>query len=548
MNNKLLKYIPFIFFSVYFLLGIFIYKDFGIGIEEHFQRKNGFFWLIHFFEFFDFTTFKDLAKTKYEAILNEYPNLPETNYFNFYGIFFDLPLAFAETVFTINDSKTYFELRHLSIFIIFFISSITFYKILKERFIYNYIIYIGLLFYVGSPRVFGDSFHNNKDILFLSLLTLSIYFLLKYFKKIKNKHLILFCLFSAFATSTRIMGIYLPILLIFFIFIEYLTNKINISFFIKQSFKIIFFYLIFLYLHYPYMWELNILELSSWFKKFFYWMNIKILFNGEYYTIKYLPRSYLPLWIIISTPFIILLFSFLGFTLLLQRSFLRLINIKKDKIVNSDFWLTDNEKFDFFIFLSFLSFFIYAVLLNVAMLSGWRHFYFLHIFLVYFSTISINYLHNYFRKKIDNKYFYFLSPLILVFLIYENSKFHPYQSLYFNNFLNKKSIEKFQVDTPSLSRSHALNFILSQEKGKQKIYVGNASWTPFRNGKDILTDDKKERFIFVGQEFDEADYIYTNYIYKNDEKYNKNYKIPSEFKKIKEFFIEDVNVFSVYKR
>ena len=54
MNNKLLKYIPFIFFSVYFLLGIFIYKDFGIGIEEHFQRKNGFFWLIHFFEFFDF--------------------------------------------------------------------------------------------------------------------------------------------------------------------------------------------------------------------------------------------------------------------------------------------------------------------------------------------------------------------------------------------------------------------------------------------------------------------------------------------------------------
>ena len=60
----------------------------------------------------------------------EYPLLPDTNYFNFYGIIFDLPLAFIEILFSIED-KIYFHLRHLSIFL-FFLSSISFYLILKK--------------------------------------------------------------------------------------------------------------------------------------------------------------------------------------------------------------------------------------------------------------------------------------------------------------------------------------------------------------------------------------------------------------------------------
>ena len=120
--------------------------------------------------------------------------------------------------------------------------------------------------------------------------------------------------------------------------------------------------------------------------------------------------------------------------------------------------------------------------------------------------------------------------------------------MYFNGYLSKKKIEKFQVDAPSLSRSHALNFIFLKEKKKDLIYVANSSWTPLKNGKDILPSEHKKRFIFVGQDFKRADYIYTNYIYKSDEKYNKNYKIPKEFKKIEEYFVGKVKVFSIYKR
>ena len=165
---------------------------------------------------FDFL--KTIADFKYKEILQNNPELPDPNLFNFYGIIFDFPLALIETLLKLDDSKSYFELRHFSIFLIFFVSSIYFYKILKERFNNNLIIFLGLFLYIFTPRIFGDSFHNNKDILFLSILTISIGYLFKLFKKDNLKNLTLFCFFAALATSSRIMGIYLPIIFIYFIF------------------------------------------------------------------------------------------------------------------------------------------------------------------------------------------------------------------------------------------------------------------------------------------------------------------------------------------
>ena len=287
------KLFLYLFLIIYFLIGLFIYKDFGIGIEEHFQRQNGFYWLNKLISYTNYDDFKYLVNSKYQQILLADPDLPDPEFFNFYGIIFDLPLAFIETFFDLKSSKFYFEIRHLFIFLIFFISSIYFLKILKNRFDNNSVIFLGLFFYIFSPRIFGDSFYNNKDILFLSILTISISYLFELFEKRNNKNLILFCFFAALATSTRIMGVFLPLMLFVFYFLEYLINKFSTRIFLLQSFKLFLLYIFFLYLHFPYIWELNIFNISGWFLNFFFWMDIKVLFNGDYYSIKYLPRSYL---------------------------------------------------------------------------------------------------------------------------------------------------------------------------------------------------------------------------------------------------------------
>ena len=68
------------------------------------------------------------------------------------------------------------------------------------------------------------------------------------------------------------------------------------------------------------------------------------------------------------------------------------------------------------------------------------------------------------------------------------------------------------------------------------------------NGKDMLSITNQKKLVFVGQEYAQADYIYTNFIYKSDEKYNKNYNIPANFTKIKDFKINNILIYRIYKK
>ena len=242
MKKKIL--IP-TFFLIYLFIGLFIYNDYGIGIEEHFQRQNGFYWTVKIFSYLGVDSIKIHSLDIYQSIRSYDPNLPDSNFFNYYGITFDTTLAFVETVLKMNDSKLYFELRHLTSFIIFFISSVFFYKILKNRFKNDIVTYLGTSFYILNPRIFGDSFHNNKDVFFLSILTIALFYLFKLLEKNNTKNIILFCLFAAIATSSRIMGIYLPLLFIFFLFLDYLSQKIFFGNFLKKTLIILSFYIFF---------------------------------------------------------------------------------------------------------------------------------------------------------------------------------------------------------------------------------------------------------------------------------------------------------------
>ena len=151
---------------------------------------------------------------KYQEIIAT-NQLPDINFFNFYGILFDVPTALIEILFGINESlfrnETFFS------FIIYFISSIFFYKILKNRFGF-FIGLIGLLIYILSPESLVIVFIIIKMYFFFSLFTISIYFCLETIQKNSYKNLILFSLFAAFATSSRIVGIFLPFSIIIFYF------------------------------------------------------------------------------------------------------------------------------------------------------------------------------------------------------------------------------------------------------------------------------------------------------------------------------------------
>ena len=111
INKKTSKKITFLLFFTLFLTGLFTFKDYGIAIDEEFHRSSGFYWLNYILNFTSFDDFKNLVSIKINQIHGFTLPLPET--YPYYGVVFDLPIAFLEVLFQINDPKNYFYFKHL---------------------------------------------------------------------------------------------------------------------------------------------------------------------------------------------------------------------------------------------------------------------------------------------------------------------------------------------------------------------------------------------------------------------------------------------------
>ena len=540
-NKKFTAIFTYLFFAIFLTVGVYTFRDYGISIDEEFHRLSGFYWLDYALSFTDLENLKEAVKIK----LNDRGfTVPDPKHHPFYGVIFDIPMALIEVLFNINQSREYFFLRHFANFSIFFIGAIYFFKILKNRFFNIYVPILGTLFFVLSPRIYGHSYFNNKDLIFLSLATIAVYYCFIAIDKINYKNLLIFSLFSALATASRLLGLFLPVSFLILFLMEIPRNKLkNLNFIIF----FIFFYFLFLFIFWPVLWENTLISFGSALKYFSQApLGIKTFFNGNYVDVRHLPINYSLFWIIISTPIIYLIFFTHGYAFKFKRVLKRFFSIEQNSSQH-DLWRGKNEKKDFFIFFNLTGFMFYLFFSGVLLYTGWRQSFFLNIFIIYFSTYSV-----YLLFKINKKKLNYLSALIIISLfinLYQMIIYHPYQNTYFN-FIGKNFYKnKFEADYWGLSAFKALNQILEKEKNNNNIIkIGVAAWYPVERSAALLKEKDQKRFNFVGQDYDSADYIFTNFISEVDKKYNNKYKIPNNFKKIFGFQLQSYDIYEIYKK
>tara|TARA_X000001036_G_scaffold79179_2_gene70845 strand:- start:1820 stop:3448 length:1629 start_codon:yes stop_codon:yes gene_type:complete len=533
------KYFVLLFFITYFIIGFVIVDDFGVSIDEEFQRFSGFYWLCYVLDFLPFDQFKSEALSKLNNIGGL--SLPDPRNYPFYGVVFDLPLAFIETLLGVSDSKQYFILRHQATFLIFFISSIFFFKLLKLRFQKNIIIFLGVIIYISTPRIFGDSFFNNKDLIFLSFVTITFYYYLKLVDNFNLKNIFFFSIFTSITCALRIVGVFIPIS---FFSIFLIKNKLDKN---KIFYLLIYlsFFIIFLIFCWPYLWSSPLKNFYQAFTMFSEYDDqiVQMLFKGNYIFSNYLPISYLPTWIFITSPIISIILFLIGYLFLFKRFFIRLVGIDKNNNSN-DFWRGKNEEKDFIIFLNFSLVFFYIILFSPILYTGWRHLYFLHIFLTYFCTVALYLIDIKFKKKII-----FAAISLIIFVnFYEIKKFHPFQSLYFNQLIKQDKKKNFEVDYWGLAGVKFLNAILEKEKNKEEIKIAVASRIPLERSLKLLEKSKQEKIKILGQDYKNAEYIFNNNLSEVNKYKNDKYSIPKNFKKIEEYRIRGFMIYEMYKR
>tara|TARA_B100000575_G_scaffold185577_1_gene149384 strand:+ start:14012 stop:15664 length:1653 start_codon:yes stop_codon:yes gene_type:complete len=535
-------FLIFFYFLAFYLASVNVF-DFGVHIEEKFHRLNGHYWLNYVAECFGFENLQRITQYKIDAI-GDY-TLSSISRYNKYGVIFDLPAAYLEIVLGLDDISKIYYLKHILSFSIFLISSFYFYNILEKRYNNFYISFLGLVLFITTPRIFGDSF-LYKDVLFLSIFTISLYYFLKILDRFSLNNLFFFSLFCAFAINLRIFAIFLPLFFLIIIFMKTLEDKNS-----KKIYtQILFFFIsliLFTYLFWPYLWENPITSFFNLFKSLKTdLINVKILYFNDYVYNTLLPDTYLINWFVISNPIPQVLFFFFGYLFYARRFIKRFLHIKTDSIY-PDLWRSKNEMKDFIIFFIFSSFFFIFLFFNAPYYNGWRLVYFYNFFIIYFGLNILSILLVILRKK---KFLKSFVVSIIFFQIFYNVvivyKSHPYQSIYFSDVLSEKFREGFEGDYYGLSAKHFFKYLAKLDT-KEKIIVAVASHTPLQRGLEGFSEELKNKFKIVGQEYHLADYIFKNNISEIDPRLNKKYEIPKNFSMIYTYKVNKTKIYEIYK-
>ena len=535
--------------SIYIIISIIAFltfKDHGVHIEEKFHRLNGLFWLNYVSQVFNFENITLITEKKILEI-NDYTLNEAGSYMDKYGAILDLPAALIEIWFNLEKIEDIYYVKQFISFILFLIGSYFFFKILNDRFNNFLLSVIGMLLFVTTPRIFGDSF-LYKDVLFLTFSVIALYFFLALTDNFTKKKLLYFSFFCAISFNLRLFAIFLPIVFFIYLMLKCLNKdniKTNLNIFFIYFFLLIFFIILFS----PYLWTntfSNFIDIFRPLERASIGENIKILFNNEFYPNRILPQNYLFIWIAITTPIITLALFIIGYLFYSIRFVKRFTNIKEKQFFN-DLWRGKKEAKDFINFLLFTSFIFTLLIFNSPFYNGWRLVYFLNIFIIYFSTLQINNLLVYFNKnRLKSNLFRIIFIVSVLHNITVLISYHPFQSYYFTELISKKKKNSFEIDYHGLSAKHF--FLKLNTDHKDTFFkVAVASHTPLHRGLESIESNIRKKFNVIGQNYGNADYIYKNNISEVNSKLNKKYDIPSNFVKVYELNVNGVKIYEIFK-
>ena len=416
----------FIFFliSLYILIGGYLSLTNGITSDESFEQLN---WI---------ENIKGVKSLLINGNYDEFLNYQD----KYHGIAFHyisqpIQLVLYKFISELNNSTDYAAFlmsKHLAVFLIFFISSIFFYRLIFKITSNQLFSFLSLATYLLYPYLLGHSLFNMKDIPFLSFWIITSYYSLSIVedifldKEIHYKNLIFLSFLTSFLISIRILGLVIFFQFLITLIILFNYKNINLFLFLKKYFKHLVIFLItlfiFIYILNPVFW-LNPLELVNsivWMSQYF--NNICTLTLGDCMSSLSLPSSYYFIWLFFKLP-IIIIFGLILFPIVEKKIFKNsLISIYYGTLLFSS------------LFIIFL-----FILLKVNIYDEIRHIMFILPLLILVGLSNLYF----FNKKIS----YFLTVITSLFFLIENTNLNPYQYTWLNSFAKMTNIEKnFEID------------------------------------------------------------------------------------------------------
>ncbi len=477
----LTPYLPgLILFAIFLFIGFFTYQDYGICWDEVYQRAPG--------------------VLSYDYVFNGSQELFNTATDN-HGAGYELLLVIFEKMMNLTDSRDIYMMRHIVTNILFLTSALAAYVLIVRLFKNRFLASIGFLMLVLAPRLYAHSFFNSKDIPFMCMITITLMYLQIAFEKNKTKLFLIAGLMAGYATSIRIMGVLLVLIVLFFLVMDLISILIRKEKAKTPLLNILLFFVGFcvtLYLGWPYLWPHPI---QYFFESFgalahFMWKG-SVLLNGDYVPGTKLPWTYFPQWFLISNPEIWLITGFAGIVWLV-------IDVIRNPL---QFFRNTNDR-QFLIYLgSFFGPILAVILMHSVIYDDWRHLYFVYPPFVLMAVYFINKMLQT-RFKMIVQGICILEVALTSLFMYSN---HPHNQVYFNYFVShdKEYLRKnYELEYWGCTYKQGLEYLLaSAPAGPIKVNCENE--VLLSNNMLILRPEDRARIQFTNPEA--ADYFMSNF-------------------------------------
>ena len=487
---------------VLFLIGLAVYRDYGVSTDEPNQIEAG------------HVIWKFLCERFQQEVPEKIKDAPELKSYRnrFYGQAATFPTVIYEAIRGFSlDSSTLIRIRHLWNFLTYFAGLCCFALLLENIFDSTPCKTIGLAGIILLPRIFGDIFYNDRDVLLISWLMISLWCFYRAMSKPGILRGLLTAMSFAVTFNTRFFGL---ILLIFaFLFLFFYGNK-------RYNLFIIFSSLLFWWIISPIFWDdplkmipEAVLHLSVKQRILDTDGTLETLFFGKLINEKNLPWYYLPAYIFITTPLMTIAASLIGAAAVFQRSpvFHKEKELKGKAIPRMIIGTG--------MVITLFTFLIGVMVLHPTLYNGWRHFYFLYLPIVWLAVEGTDRLFSSrvtIVRIVSGAIWVLSFALSAVWMV----RAHPYQSIYITPVLRKALAGKFELDYWDLSVKEQIEYLLDNTN-EIAVRVTDNNW--IKGGVYAFKPAERERIHTYPHKTQPYPIEYLFYKFKNDLKNEKEF-------------------------
>lgn len=367
------------------------------------------------------------------------------------------------------------------------------------------------LFLVLSPRMFAEGHYNNKDMVLLSLVLLTLWLALRLMEKPTFPRALLFSLAGALAANTKIIGLMIWGLCALFVLGRQIGGKRMSSRVWLVALVALVSFVGFYALLTPALWGdplayiQYVLGNTADFSR---WKN-SVLFRGAVFDTQNnsLPFYYLPYMILVTTPLWVLVFIITGQVLALirlvkRRKTLLLDSVDMTLLLCTCLWLLP---------------FLYAVVAGPTLYNGWRHMYFLYGPMLVLAAYGLHRAWNWLRG-LGKPYLKRTGAVLLALCMTYTGTImvlaHPNEYSYYNVLLINKDLPNYlELDYWNVSTLQTLRTLLHQLGSTAKVTIAGAE-TRTQQGLEtawhLLTPQQQQQMTVLSDGNPSAEYVISN--------------------------------------